>query len=245
MNREKYNKVISICQLAPDLLIFPQGDRTEIGEKGVNLSGGQKARMAIARAVYNDSDIYVFDDPLSALDAYVGMNLFNQVFNNYLKDKTIIISTHALQYISNFDRIYYIKQGQIQFTGEPKDIENQQFYQEFKATQENRQHDKAEDEHHEKKEVKERTQEHQIVKKGEINQKDGEKISFKLFMSFIIYSGGIIFLVQLAVTNIIWQVSQIYREYYLAMWSSQKNITRNENNRKIFYFILWNCSSLL
>ena len=238
MNREKYNKVISICQLAPDLLIFPQGDQTEIGEKGVNLSGGQKARMAIARAVYNDSDIYVFDDPLSALDAYVGMNLFNQVFNDYLKEKTIIISTHALQYISNFDRIYYIKQGQIQFTGEPKDIENQQFYQEFKAAQENRQHEKTEDDHHEKKEEKERTQENQIVKKGEINQKDGEKISFKLFMSFIIYSGGIIFLVQLAVTNIIWQVSQIYREYYLAMWSSQKNITRSENNRKIVYFLL-------
>ena len=135
MDREKYNKIISICQLTPDLLIFPQGDQTEIGEKGVNLSGGQKARMAIARAVYNDSDIYVFDDPLSALDAYVGMNLFNEVFNDYLKDKTIIISTHALQYVSYFDRIFYINQGQIKFIGEPKDIENQKFYQEFKTAQ--------------------------------------------------------------------------------------------------------------
>jgi len=94
--------------------------------------------MAIARAVYNDSDIYVFDDPLSALDAYVGMNLFNQVFNDYLKDKTIIISTHALQYVSNFDRIFYVHQGEIKFNGEPKDLENQQFYQEFKAAQENK-----------------------------------------------------------------------------------------------------------
>jgi len=94
--------------------------------------------MAIARAVYNDSDIYVFDDPLSALDAYVGMNLFNEVFNDYLKDKTIIISTHALQYVSYFDRIFYINQGQIKFIGEPKDIENQQFYQEFKTAQENK-----------------------------------------------------------------------------------------------------------
>jgi ABC-type multidrug transport system fused ATPase/permease subunit len=156
MDREKYNKVISICQLTPDLLIFPQGDQTEIGEKGVNLSGGQKARMAIARAVYNDSDIYVFDDPLSALDAYVGMNLFNEVFNDYLKDKTIIISTHALQYVSNFDRIFYIHQGEIKFSGEPKEIENQQFYQEFKSAKENKKNDKKEEEEEddEKKEKK-------------------------------------------------------------------------------------------
>ena len=240
MDREKYNKVISICQLTPDLLIFPQGDQTEIGEKGVNLSGGQKARMAIARAVYNDSDIYVFDDPLSALDAYVGMNLFNEVFNDYLKDKTIIISTHALQYVSNFDRIFYIHQGQIIFSGEPKEIENQQFYQEFKSAKENRKNDKQEndEEDDEKKDKKKEKKETLIIKKGEKSHKDGEKISFKLFMSFIMYSGGIIYLVQLAVTNIIWQVSQIYREYYLAMWSSQKTITKVENNKKIFYFIL-------
>ena len=240
MDREKYNKVISICQLTPDLLIFPQGDQTEIGEKGVNLSGGQKARMAIARAVYNDSDIYVFDDPLSALDAYVGMNLFNEVFNDYLKDKTIIISTHALQYVSNFDRIFYIHQGEIKFSGEPKEIENQQFYQEFKSAKENKKNDKKEEEEEddEKKEKKNEKKETLIIKKEEKSHKDGEKISFKLFMSFIMYSGGIIYLVQLAVTNIIWQVSQIYREYYLAMWSSQKTITKVENNRKIFYFIL-------
>ena len=241
MDREKYNKVISICQLEPDLLIFPQGDQTEIGEKGVNLSGGQKARMAIARAVYNDSDIYVFDDPLSALDAYVGMNLFNQVFNDYLKDKTIIISTHALQYVSYFDRIYYIHQGQIKFNGEPKDIENQQFYQEFKAAQENKKNEEKQNEEDadSQKEKKDKDKkEEQIIRKGDISQKDGEKISLKLFMTFIMYSGGMIYLVQLAVTNIIWQVSQIYREYYLAMWSSKKKMTQQENNRKITYFIL-------
>ena len=240
MDREKYNKIISICQLEPDLLIFPQGDQTEIGEKGVNLSGGQKARMAIARAVYNDSDIYVFDDPLSALDAYVGMNLFNQVFNDYLKDKTIIISTHALQYVSYFDRIFYIHQGQIKFNGEPKELENQQFYKEFKTAQENKKNESNQQEKDEKeKEKKEKEKkEEQIIKKGEINQKDGEKITFQLFMSFIMYSGGMIFLVQLAVTNIIWQVSQIYREYYLAMWSSLNKITQEENNRKIAYFVM-------
>ena len=242
MDRQKYNKILSICQLEQDLLIFPQGDQTVIGEKGVNLSGGQKARMAIARAIYNNSDIYIFDDPLSSLDAYVGMNLFNEVFNDYLKDKTVIITTHALQYVSFFDRIFYIKQGQINFIGKPEDIENQKFYLDFKVAQENKKNeDKEKDIDDKCKKEKNETnkKEYQIIKKGEnYHQIDGDKISFKLFKSFLFYSGGIMFLIQLAVTNIIWQISQIYREYFLAKWSSKKDISKAENNKKILYFVI-------
>ena len=247
MDREKYNKILSICQLKQDLQIFQKGDQTEIGEKGVNLSGGQKARLAIARAVYNDSDIYVFDDPLSSLDAYVGMNLFNQVFNDYLKEKTIIITTHALQYVSYFDKIFYMNQGEIKFIGEPNDIENQEFYKEFKMSKENKtnaeknRHNTNNNNNYENINEKNNSEkENQIINNDDIlnlNQKDGEKISFKLFMTFIAYSGGIIYLIQLAVCNVIWQVSQIYREYYLAMWSSKRNITETENNQKMIYFI--------
>ena len=136
MEKEKYNKILSICQLKQDLQIFHKGDQTEIGEKGVNLSEGQKARLAIARAVYTDSDIYVLDDPLSSLDAHVGRNLFNQVFNEYLKEKTLIISTHALQYVSSFDKVFYISQGEIKFIGTHDELEKQDFYQEFKITKE-------------------------------------------------------------------------------------------------------------
>ena len=96
-NEERYKKIVSICQLEQDFKSLANGDKTEIGEKGVNLSGGQKARISIARAIYSDAEIYIFDDPLSALDAYVGMNLFKDVFNYFLKEKTVIISTHALQ----------------------------------------------------------------------------------------------------------------------------------------------------
>ena len=245
MDKEKYNKILTICQLKQDLQILQKGDHTEIGEKGVNLSGGQKARLAIARAVYNDSDIYVFDDPLSSLDAYVGMNLFNQVFNDYLKEKTIIISTHALQYVSFFDKVFYINQGEIKFCGKPNDLEKQDFYQEFKMSKENEKKDNFNEKENtiENMNNEGNTNENnfQIIKKDDIlnlNEKDGEKISFKLFMTFIAYSGGIIYLVQLALCNIIWQVSQIYREYYLAMWSSHKNITKTENNQKMIYFIL-------
>ena len=241
MNRQKYNKIIKICQLEQDLLIFPLGDQTEIGEKGVNLSGGQKARLAIARAIYNDSDIYIFDDPLSSLDAYVGMNLFNEVFNDYLKEKTVIISTHALQYVSYFDKVFYMHQGTIKFEGGPKEIEQEQFYIEFKSIEKNKTIVEN-DINKEKEEIKKNNEENSKnmleMKKIQNNKKDGEKITFGLFLNFINYSGGNKFLIQLAVTNIIWQISQIYREYYLTMWSSLTNITKNENNIKIFCFIL-------
>ena len=241
MDKEKYNKVINICQLEQDLLIFPLGDQTEIGEKGVNLSGGQKARLSIARAIYNDSDIYIFDDPLSSLDAYVGMNLFNEVFNNYLKEKTVIISTHALQYVSYFDKIIYMHQGTIKFEGTPKEIEMEKFYIDFKSIEDNITN-LENDINKEKEEIKKNSEENSknIFEMRKINKdlKDGEKITFGLFMNFIKYSGGNKFLIQLAVTNIIWQISQIYREYYLTMWSSLEDITKRENNIKIICFIL-------
>ena len=243
MEREKYNKIIRICQLEQDLLIFPLGDQTEIGEKGVNLSGGQKARLAIARAIYNDSEIYIFDDPLSALDAYVGMNLFNEVFNNYLKEKTVIISTHALQYVSFFDKVFYMHQGAIKFKGGPKEIEKEQFYLDFKNIESNKLNEENDlNKKKEKEEVKKNLEENSKnifeMKKNKIDKKDGEKITFGLFMNFVNYSGGIIFVIKLAVTNIIWQISQIYREYYLTMWSSLQKITKDENYIKIICFVL-------
>ena len=121
----------------------------------------------------------------------------------------------------------------------------QDFYQEFKMSKENKRKESVD-----KKEnlneivnIENNLSEKnfQIIKKDDViylNEKDGEKISFKLFMTFIAYSGGIIYLIQLALCNIIWQVSQIYREYYLAMWSSHKNITNHENNKKMIYFVL-------
>lgn len=66
-----YNKVVDVCELKSDLAILQRGDKTEIGEKGINLSGGQKARVSLARAVYQNADLYLLDDPLSAVDSHV------------------------------------------------------------------------------------------------------------------------------------------------------------------------------
>ncbi|CAB4008746.1 multidrug resistance-associated 1-like, partial [Paramuricea clavata] len=76
---KRYHKVIDSCALTPDLEVLAGGDKTQIGERGVNLSGGQKQRINLARAVYFNADIYLLDDPLSAVDAHVGKHIFDHV----------------------------------------------------------------------------------------------------------------------------------------------------------------------
>jgi ABC-type multidrug transport system fused ATPase/permease subunit len=117
LSEEKYDKVVNCCQLLSDFEILPNGDSTEIGEKGINLSGGQKQRVSIARAVYDDADVYIFDDPLSALDTEVGGKIFSECISEALKDKTRILVTNQLQYLSSCDKILVIKDGVISESG--------------------------------------------------------------------------------------------------------------------------------
>ena len=88
-SEEKYNRIVDACSLKSDFGILAAGDETEIGERGINLSGGQKQRVSLARAAYNDTDIYLLDDPLSAVDAHVGKHIFNNLIgpNGLLKNK--------------------------------------------------------------------------------------------------------------------------------------------------------------
>jgi len=102
-----------MCELERDLEILPAGDLTEIGEKGINLSGGQKARLGLARAVYAGRDIILMDDPISAVDAIVKRKLMKNVILGYLKDKTRILVTHAIDVLHMADRIILVDQGRI------------------------------------------------------------------------------------------------------------------------------------
>lgn len=79
MDREKYQEVLNKCCLVKDLDMLPFGDQTVIGERGVNLSGGQKQRVQLARALYQEADVYLLDDPFSALDAHTASSLFNVI----------------------------------------------------------------------------------------------------------------------------------------------------------------------
>ncbi|KAJ8973529.1 hypothetical protein NQ317_015663, partial [Molorchus minor] len=112
-----YREIIKVCALEKDFQQFPYGDKTLVGERGASLSGGQRARINMARAVYYDADIYLFDDPLSAVDTHVGKHLFEECIKKYLKNKTRILVTHQLQFLKEADLIIMInKEDYYQFS---------------------------------------------------------------------------------------------------------------------------------
>uniref|UniRef100_A0A4W5MSH2 Multidrug resistance-associated protein 4 n=1 Tax=Hucho hucho TaxID=62062 RepID=A0A4W5MSH2_9TELE len=111
LHPQKYEKVLRACALKRDMELLPDGDLTVIGDRGATLSGGQKARVNLARAVYQDADIYLLDDPLSAVDAEVGRHLFEQCICGILKNKPRILVTHQLQYLQAADQILVLKEG--------------------------------------------------------------------------------------------------------------------------------------
>ncbi|EDV32093.2 uncharacterized protein Dana_GF14209, isoform P [Drosophila ananassae] len=118
-DRKRYNKVIDACALRADIDILSAGDQTEIGEKGINLSGGQKQRISLARAVYSDADLYLLDDPLSAVDAHVGKHIFEEVIGpkGMLARKSRVLVTHGVTFLPQVDSIYVMKAGEISESG--------------------------------------------------------------------------------------------------------------------------------
>uniref|UniRef100_A0A665U086 ABC-type glutathione-S-conjugate transporter n=1 Tax=Echeneis naucrates TaxID=173247 RepID=A0A665U086_ECHNA len=119
-----YQRVLEVCALLPDLDILPAGDATEIGEKGLNLSGGQKQRVSLARAVYRKADVYMLDDPLSAVDAHVGQHIFDKVIGpkGVLRDKTRILVTHGMSFLPQADLILVLVDGEITESGSYQEL---------------------------------------------------------------------------------------------------------------------------
>ena len=95
--------------MQPDFQQLPHGDLTHVGDRGVTLSGGQKARVNLARAVYRKADLYLFDDPLSAVDTHVGQHLFQNCILNYLKGNTRILATHQIHFLPRADTVAVIE----------------------------------------------------------------------------------------------------------------------------------------
>nr|KAF6321957.1 ATP binding cassette subfamily C member 2 [Pipistrellus kuhlii] len=119
LDEKRYQQVLEACALLQDLEVLPGGDLAEIGEKGINLSGGQKQRISLARATYQNADIYILDDPLSAVDAHVGKHIFDKVLgpNGLLKSKTRILVTHSIHFLPQVDEIVVLENGTISEKG--------------------------------------------------------------------------------------------------------------------------------
>ncbi|CAN7997610.1 unnamed protein product [Ixodes hexagonus] len=108
---DRYRRVIYAAAMERDISLLPYGDRTLVGDKGVSLSGGQKARVNLARALYYDADIYLLDDPLSAVDTAVSKHLFEACIRGYLKDKIVILCTHQLQFLKSASQVLVLREG--------------------------------------------------------------------------------------------------------------------------------------
>ncbi|GBP41931.1 hypothetical protein EVAR_31694_1 [Eumeta japonica] len=113
----KYKRVCKACALEKDFKQFPYGDQTLVGERGVSLSGGQRARINLARAVYRQADIYLLDDPLSAVDANVGRQLFEGCINGYLRHATRVLVTHQIHFLKAADFIIVLNEGRVENMG--------------------------------------------------------------------------------------------------------------------------------
>jgi len=116
-DKKRYDEAVHACVLEQDFAAFVDGDSTEVGERGVTISGGQKQRVALARAAYSKADVVIFDDPLSAMDAHVGMQVFRRCFQTMMKGRTRIFFTNQLQYCEHCDFIYVLKDGELMEQG--------------------------------------------------------------------------------------------------------------------------------
>ncbi|KAK9764427.1 hypothetical protein K7432_008067 [Basidiobolus ranarum] len=122
LDATRFRQVVEVCQLERDFMILSNGENTLIGERGVTLSGGQRARIALARAVYQKADLYILDDPLSAVDPHVGYKMFNECIRTFLGDKTVILATHQLQFVKDCDSVIILEAGVPTFCGSSSDV---------------------------------------------------------------------------------------------------------------------------
>lgn len=124
MNKNRYEKVVAACALKKDFEMFPHGDLTLIGERGSSLSGGQKARLSLARSLYREADLYLMDDPLSAVDAHVGKHLFEECLSKkgFLGGSTRILVTHQVHFLKDADWLVIVENGEVKKQGYAHEI---------------------------------------------------------------------------------------------------------------------------
>lgn len=121
-DQERLNDAIKYAQMSRDIELWGKGVDTVIGERGTNISGGQKARISLARAIYNQSDIVLLDDPLSAVDPEVASSIFHDCIRGALKDRLVILVTHQLQFLESCEKIMLIQDGKVTKLGSYEDI---------------------------------------------------------------------------------------------------------------------------
>ncbi|KAI4253329.1 MAG: hypothetical protein L6R42_007623, partial [Xanthoria sp. 1 TBL-2021] len=225
--RSWYDKVVDACALGQDLEMLPHGDMTEIGERGITVSGGQKQRLNIARAIYFDSDIILMDDPLSAVDAHVGRHIFDNAICGLLQNKCRILATHQLHVLNRCDRIIWMEEGRIE-TIDTFDnlINHNEAFQKMMAStaQEVKQDDEVDqdDVEEDKKDAKKR----KVSKRGAALMQQEERavrsVPWSVYDAYIKASGTILNGPLVIFLLICSQGANIVTSLWLSYWTSNK-----------------------
>ncbi|KAF7760155.1 hypothetical protein Agabi119p4_10831 [Agaricus bisporus var. burnettii] len=228
-DEDKFREIIRACSLEHDLEVLPQGESTEIGEKGINLSGGQKARVSLARATYSEADIVLLDDPLSAVDAYVGKAILdNCLTSGPLAKKTRILVTHALHVLDKTDYIYVMDEGRIIEQGTYDDLTKNSVVFARLIEEYGNDQDKEEDEiQNEKKPTNdsEKAEGPGNQKKAadlmQVEERNIGAVTWSVYKSYLTFAGGIIWGPTVILLMVLMQGSQVANNLILGFWTSK------------------------
>ncbi|PCH42273.1 hypothetical protein WOLCODRAFT_137808 [Wolfiporia cocos MD-104 SS10] len=227
---ERYWKAVHDACLDTDLKLLPHGDMTEVGERGISLSGGQKQRINICRAIYVGTDIQIFDDPFSALDAHVGKFVFQNVFLGAAANKTRILVTHALHFLPQVDYIYTIVDGRISEQGTyaalmANDGDFAKFAREFGAKEE--EEEKEEDAIEDAAEKSGKKAEKRGALEGkatmmQVEERNTGSVSNEVYKQYIKAGKGGIIIPLLIISVALLQGTQVMSSYWLVYWEERK-----------------------
>ncbi|KAF2003407.1 hypothetical protein P154DRAFT_543812 [Amniculicola lignicola CBS 123094] len=228
-DKQWYNKVIDACALRPDLEMLPAGDMTEIGERGITVSGGQKQRMNIARAIYFNADIVLMDDPLSAVDAHVGRHIMDNAICGLLKDKCRILATHQLHVLNRCDRIIWVDGGSVQAVDTFDNLmsynEGFQNLMSLTASEEKKEEelvneDEVEDE--KKMQLKKKKKKKPAVALMQEEDRATKSVSWEVWIEYVKAGGGIWVAPLVLGLLILSQGANITTSLWLSWWTSDK-----------------------
>ncbi|NWW10629.1 MRP7 protein, partial [Oreocharis arfaki] len=226
-----YEEVLEACALSKDLNILPAGDQTEVGENGVTLSGGQKARIALARAIYQEKELYLLDDPLAAVDADVANHIMQKCILGVLKDKTRVLCTHRTELLEKADALLLMDNGRIIKTGTPADIlPLVEAFPKFKVT-DKRNKDKGlflmslnGQEEAIETEAEESTQNNDLIHKEE-EKKEGA-VAFQVYKAYWLAMGSCL-AISILLSLFLMQASRNISDWWLSYWISSISQTAN------------------
>jgi ABC-type multidrug transport system ATPase subunit len=224
---KRYSEVVAACGLLKDFEQLDSADLTVVGEKGVSLSGGQKARINLARAIYRQADIYLLDDPLSAVDGDVGHTIFYECIRKFLKDKTVILVTHQLQYLHNIDEIVVLSNGKIEASGTFSELEEMQITNLLHVDNHDEKN-KKEDVLIDKVEAKKSTEKEGEAFEEKETQEVG-KVSFDVYKNYMKAIKNVPLVIIVLSLRVINQSIASFIDYFVAQWVNwEESVSKND-----------------